>query len=55
MYNYGCLSYNSKPECKTCDGFGKNSDIKLEELKECYITKEQMREDLDLNKKVIGY
>jgi len=47
IYDHGCLSYNSKLECKTCDGLGKNSDKKIE-IERCYTTKNHMRNDLDL-------
>lgn len=49
VYNYGCLKCSSKPECQNCDGFGRNSSIDVKAEK-CYITKEQMKSDLGLNK-----
>jgi hypothetical protein len=39
--NYECLNYNSKPQCKSCDGFGRNLDSRIETEK-CYTAKEQI-------------
>ncbi len=49
--NYGCLVYTSKLECKTCNGFGRNTD-KSVNVKECYLTRNQVKEYLDLNKEI---
>lgn len=49
IYHQGCLYYNSRPECKNCDGFGKNLDKKINTL-ECYTTKEQMEDYLGVKK-----
>jgi hypothetical protein len=49
IYHEGCLYNNSKPECKACDGFGKDLD-KDTEVKKCYTTKEQIEENLGLKK-----
>jgi hypothetical protein len=51
--DYECLVYNSKPECKICDGFGRNLN-NLAKIEECYITKIKMRTDLSLDKKIIA-
>ena len=32
---YKCLNYKSLKQCKTCDGFARNSDEKIDVIK-CY-------------------
>jgi hypothetical protein len=46
---YECLVYNSKSECKSCDGFGRNSDKNVK-TESCYITIEKMREEIGIGK-----
>jgi hypothetical protein len=41
MEIYRCIKYGSRLECKTCDGFGRNSDEKVN-TENCYNTKESV-------------
>ncbi len=47
-----CLVYNSKVECKTCNGRGRDTTNR-EEIKPCYITLNLMENYLGMNGKRI--
>ena len=44
---FKCLKYGSKLECKTCDGFGRNSDNNID-TENCYNTKRNITNILEL-------
>lgn len=48
---FWCLNYSTKDQCKNCDGFGRMSALQIN-TKNCYNSLNQMKESLDLNKKV---
>lgn len=47
IYHQGCLYNSSKPECKSCNGFGKNLNEKNDKY-DCYMTKDIIEEYLDV-------
>jgi hypothetical protein len=47
--SYECLTHNSTLKCKTCDGFGRNTE-KSVCTEECYVSLNKMRLYLDISK-----
>jgi len=43
---YKCIIYNSKKECKSCDGFGRNLDNKIN-TKDCYKPKGNLNNKIE--------
>lgn len=41
---YKCRNYLTKIECKTCDGFGRNTNEKIN-IRECYVSNAEIQDE----------